>query len=158
MIERGKNFLQGEVLAGLLLAGLGIYILFQALRLEYTSDFGPGPGFLPFWLGVVIISFSTLVIFVTLRSSNPRKTPSDEETKQPSRSLLSWFALMLGIALLPWLGFYISFAMLAAFLVLAMERRSVAVAIAIGLGSALVFYLIFSLALGVPLPSSPWGL
>ena len=65
---------------------------------------------------------------------------------------------MLGIALLPWLGFYISFAMLTAFLVLAMERRSVKVAIAIGLGIALGFYLILSLALGVPLPSGPWGL
>ena len=50
------------------------------------------------------------------------------------------------------------FAMLTAFLVLAMERRSVTVAIAIGVGTALGFYLILSLALGVPLPSGPWGL
>jgi putative tricarboxylic transport membrane protein len=158
MIERGKNFFQGEVLAGLLLAGLGIYILFQALRLEYTSDFGPGPGFLPFWLGVIIISLSSLIILVALRKPITRAIVRGAETIQPIRSLLSWFTLMLGIALLPWLGFYISFAMLTAFLVLAMERRSVTVAIAIGVGTALGFYLILSLALGVPLPSGPWGL
>src|SRR6266542_1308506 len=120
MIERGKNFLQGEVLAGLLLAGLGIYILFQALGLEYTSDFGPGPGFLPFWLGVIIISLSSLIILVALRKPVTRAIVRGAETIQPIRSLLSWFTLMLGIAL--------------------------------------GFYLILSLALGVPLPSGPWGL
>jgi putative tricarboxylic transport membrane protein len=157
MLQR-KNIFQGEVLAGLILSALGIFILLRAWAWEYTGDFGPGPGFLPFWLGVIIISFSLLVIFATLRSSNHRKTPSDEKTTKPSRSLSSWFALMLAIALLAWLGFYFTFAILTTFLVLTLERRPVAVAVAIGLGTALVFYLVFSLALRVALPSAPWGL
>lgn len=158
MPKQWKSLFQGEVLAGLILSALGIFILLRALALEYTGDFGPGPGFLPFWLGFIITTFSILVIFATLRGSSPRKTSGDEETARPSRALSIWFALMLAIALLAWLGFYFSFAMLTAFLVLAMERRSVTVAIAIGVGTALGFYLILSLALGVPLPSGPWGL
>jgi putative tricarboxylic transport membrane protein len=98
MSKQWKNLVHGEVLAGLILSSLGIFILIRAMALEYTGDFGPGPGFLPFWLGVVIISFSTLVIFVTLRSSNARKILSDERIRKPSRSLFSWLALTAHLA------------------------------------------------------------
>ena len=157
MLKRWKALLQGEVLAGLFLSGLGTFILLRALSLDYTSDIGPGPGFLPLWLGIVIIGLSLLLIFATLRKPFAPNILSHENPNKPSRSLVSWFAIMMGVVLLTTLGFYASFALLTAFFVLAMEKRSVPVVVAVAAGSAFGFYLIFSLVLRVPLPSGPWG-
>jgi divalent metal cation (Fe/Co/Zn/Cd) transporter len=156
--EQAKKVFQGEILAGLLLAILGVFILRESLDLGYTSDFGPGPGFLPFWLGIIISVFSALLIFVTLRKASSAEDTRAEASGDPRRSLISWIAMVLTVPLLIRLGFYASFAILTAFLVLTMERRSAAVAIAVAVGCASGFYLIFSLALGVPLPSPPWGI
>jgi putative tricarboxylic transport membrane protein len=155
--EQTKKIFQGEILAGLLLATLGVFILHESFELGYTGDFGPGPGFLPFWLGIIISVFSALLIFVTLRKPSSADETKAEASGNPRRSLISWIAMVLTVPLLTRLGFYASFAILTAFLVLTMERRSVAVAVAVALGCASGFYLIFSLALGVPLPSAPWA-
>jgi putative tricarboxylic transport membrane protein len=156
--EQAKKILQGEILAGLLLAALGVFILLESFDLEYTSDFGPGPGFLPFWLGIIISVFSALLILVTIRKPFSPESSGAEASGNPRRSLIGWVAMALTVPLLTLLGFYISFAILSAFLVLTMERRSAAVAVAVAVGCASGFYLIFSLALGVPLPSAPWGI
>ncbi len=41
-----------QVIGGLVLLALGVSISFLASRLTYGSDVGPGPGFLPFWIGI----------------------------------------------------------------------------------------------------------
>jgi putative tricarboxylic transport membrane protein len=156
-MKRWNTAVHGEILAGLFLLALGTFILLQALSLDYTSDTGPGPGFLPLWLGMVIIGLSLVLVFAVVRTSFATDIVSRESPNKPSRSLVSWFAIMIGVALLTTLGFYVSFGLVTVFLVLAMERRSVPVALAVAAGSALGFYLIFSLALGVSLPSGPWG-
>jgi hypothetical protein len=51
MLKQAKNIFQAEVLAGLSLSPLGIFILLRALALEYTGDFGSVLAFWPFWLG-----------------------------------------------------------------------------------------------------------
>src|SRR5262245_962236 len=157
MLQRWKTLLSGEVLAGLFLAALGTLILLPALSWDYISDTGPGPGFLPVWLGIVIIGLSSLLIFATLRKRSASNIASRESANKPARAFMSWFAIMVGAAFLTTLGFYVTFALLTAFLVLAMEKRSVLVAVAVAAGSAVGFYLIFSLALRIPLPSGPWG-
>jgi putative tricarboxylic transport membrane protein len=157
MLQRWKTLLSGEVLAGLFLAALGTLILLPALSWDYISDTGPGPGFLPVWLGIIIIGLSSLLVFGTLRKRFASNIATRENAHKPIRSFMIWFAIMLGAALLTTLGFYVTFALLTAFLVLAMEKRSVPVAVAVAAGGAVGFYLIFSLALRVPLPSGPWG-
>jgi hypothetical protein len=40
MLKQAKNIFQAEVLAGLSLSALGIFILLRALARQYTGDFG----------------------------------------------------------------------------------------------------------------------
>ncbi|HWP58149.1 MAG TPA: tripartite tricarboxylate transporter TctB family protein [Candidatus Acidoferrales bacterium] len=152
MPKRFHTLFDGDLAGAACLLALGGFILFKALDLAYTSDVGPGPGFLPFWLGAVIAGLSLLLIFTAAR-----KRPRAVQSRVKIRSLVSWLAIMIGIGLLPALGFYVSFAILTAFFVFAMENRPVAVALAVAAASGLGFYLIFSLALGVPMPAGPWG-
>ena len=43
-----------KVFSGLAVLGLGIAVIFFSRQLPYHSDYGPGPGFLPTWIGYVL--------------------------------------------------------------------------------------------------------
>ena len=116
VLGKVKKIFQGEILAGSLLSTLGVFILLESFELDYTSDFGPGPGFLPFWLGIIVSGFSALLVFVTLPKSFIPQGVEAEASGNPRRSLISWVAMTLTVPLLTRLGFYVSFAILTAFL------------------------------------------
>ena len=147
---------KGDILAGLLLIGLGILIIQQALQLDYINEFGPGPGFLPLWLGIGFLALaSSLIVMTILLPTSP--AVGEGSWKEVARALATWGGLMVMTALLSWLGFILSFTLLTLFLVLVMDRRPLGTALAVAVGSAFGFYLIFAVALGLPLPLGPWG-
>jgi putative tricarboxylic transport membrane protein len=146
-----------ELVIGLCLCAFGAYVAFEAFKLPYGSEFGPGPGFFPLWIGLGLAGLSLLLIFANLVAS-----PDGEPSRRPSRwavgrALSGWLGLIIAIALLPWLGFALSLALLTLFLILALERRSVWTALAVAFALALGFHLIFAVALGLSLPAGPWG-
>jgi len=56
-----------RVVWGLLLL-FGAFVIRESLELSYYgTDFGPGPGFFSFWLGVLVIGLSLIEIAGTLR-------------------------------------------------------------------------------------------
>jgi len=68
-----------------------------------------------------------------------------------------WFALAVSVAALKRLGFVASFAALTFFIAAVMYRRPLALAAAVAAASAAAFYVLFPLALGVPLPAGVFG-
>lgn len=148
---------KSDLLAGLLLAGLGVFVIHQAVHLDYVNEYGPGPGFLPFWLGVGLLALASLLILASVfRHSGDREVAS--ETWRPAgRVLVTWAGLAAAIALLDRLGFILSFAIFTFVLVLVMDRRSPLTAAAVAVGIGWGFYLIFAVALRVRLPVGPWG-
>jgi len=144
---------KGDLLAGPLIGGFGIFVLYEASRLPYGSEFGPGPGFLPLWLGLGITCFAIVLVANTFLA----RGALEQVSWSAKRPLAAWIALAVAIGLLSRLGFIVSFALLTLFLVLAMERRSALAALNVAASLALAFYLIFVFSLGVPLPLGPWG-
>ena len=143
-----------DLIAGLSLIALGVFIILEAIQLDYVNEYGPGPGFLPLWLGIGLLALSVPLAVMSI------SRPSGEESglwRETRRALLSWVGLTVAIALLNRLGFILSFTLLTVFLVLVMDRRSPFIALSVAVGSALGFYLIFALALRLPLPVGPWG-
>jgi len=146
-----------ELLSGICLGFFGVYVAFEALKLPYVSEFGPGPGFFPLWIGIGLTLLSLLLIVANLFASTAVENSESQSGTAVGRALVGWSGLMLAIGLLHWLGFGLSLALLAAFLVLALEKRSPWVAISVAFGLALGFHAIFVLALGLSLPAGPWG-
>jgi putative tricarboxylic transport membrane protein len=146
-----------ELLSGICLGSFGVYVAFEALKLPYVSEFGPGPGFFPLWIGIGLTLLSLLLIVANLFASTAVENSESQSGTAVGRALVGWSGLMLAIGLLHWLGFGLSLALLAAFLVLVLEKRSPWVAISVALGLALGFHAIFVLALGLSLPAGPWG-
>jgi putative tricarboxylic transport membrane protein len=41
----------------------GVFVIYESLQIKYYgSDFGPGPGFFSFWLGVLVVGLSVVEI------------------------------------------------------------------------------------------------
>lgn len=148
---------KSDLICGVCIGAFGIYVVVEASSLPYYSEYGPGPGFLPLWLGLGIcvlafsLAFANLLGFARIEEGVPQPWTAI------GRVLGGWFGLMVAIALLPWVGFGLSFAFLTTLLILVLEGRSPLTALGTAVSLSLAFYLIFALALGVPLPSGPWG-
>lgn len=140
----------GDILSGAVLAGLGVFIIAESRGWEYLGADGPGPGFLPIWYGIAMVALSLVLIATSLKQAAAGAAPA--KGREIGRALATWLALVACVALLKVLGFLLAFALFTGFVVAVMYRKPVATALAVAVGSALGFYLIFPLALNVALP------
>jgi putative tricarboxylic transport membrane protein len=147
----------GNLLAGLVLAAFGVYVISVAIKLPYVSEVGPGPGFFPLWLGIGLLLFSCALAFSSLTASRDQAANEARSWTTVRRSLAGWLAVMATAALLGRLGFFVSFVVLTVFLVAVLDRRPLLVALGVGAGLAVAFHLIFVVALDVSLPKAVWG-
>ena len=148
---------KGNLFSGLCLAAFGIYVISVAVKLPYVSEVGPGPGFFPLWIGIGLVTFATFLIFAFFLPSLNMAKARSYSWNSAGRVLAGWAAMMLAIALLGKIGFGLSFILLTIFLLAALDRRPPLLAVGVGVGLAVVFHLIFVVALDVALPKGFWG-
>lgn len=132
--------------SGLVLGGLGAYIIVTASRWEYLGQDGPGPGFFPLWYGIAMSALSLVLVLGSL------KTQTRIDWSDAPRALAAWGAFAVMCAAFELTGFLPAFALLTFFLVAVMYRRSLKVAAVVSTALTAGFYLLFPLALGVKLP------
>jgi len=141
----------GDIVSGAALAGLGIFIIFEARRWEYLGPDGPGPGFFPLWYGIALVALSALLVGMSL-AQRAREPGGAVNWREVGRALAAWAGLAACVGLLKVLGFLLAFGLFTFFLVAVMYHRTLASAAAVSLGMALGFYLLFPVALNVALP------
>jgi putative tricarboxylic transport membrane protein len=145
----------GDVISGAVLAALGVYVVMQSRAWDYYTLDGPGPAFFPFWYGVAMVALSLLLVANAARNG---KGPSETiDWRATGRALGTWLAFALSVALMDFVGFLISFALLTFFLVAVIFRRPLVTAGIVAVACALAFHLIFPVALSVSLPTGPFG-
>src|SRR5258706_7497721 len=126
-----KPFLRsGDFWSGLALAALGTYIVVQARGWVYMNDDGPGAGFFPLWYGALMVVFSLLLVVGAVVKPSPQ---TEVRWKDVSRALTCWVAFTASVALMPLVGFVVSFALLTWFILRVMcgERHRTALVVAI---------------------------
>ncbi len=136
--------------SGLALGALGGYIIATASGWEYLGPEGPGPGFFPLWYGIAMLALAIMLVITNVRKKTTAENPLD--WSEIRRALGAWLALAASLAALKLVGFVVAFAALTFFIVAVMYRRPLRVAATVALATAAGFYLLFPLALGVPLP------
>src|SRR5262245_53376154 len=163
-----------DIASGLVLVGLGIFVTQQSTKLSYRDEFGPGPGLLPFWLGLLVIALAALLVISNLTLPSSKGREKDQEAVPlplgeggPKgrvrvaglypRVALAWVGRVAMVAVLDALGFILSFGLLTFFLVYAVERRSLVNAVIVTIAMTLSFLLLFRVIIPLPLPASPWG-
>ncbi len=131
-----------------LLLGLAT-IAVSWLTLPYSGEFGPGPGFLPFWIGVVLTVCAVPVILAAIRASRTPERLFRPETAKCVQVLGIIVAVFL---VLPILGFPLGLALIAGGGMRLMGRHNWLACGATVLGAAVGIHFLFSEWLGIPLP------
>jgi Tripartite tricarboxylate transporter TctB family len=141
--------LKGPVLAGVILLALGIFVCHQAVRLSLGQPSRPGPGFVPFGLGSILVLLSLLYIFHFLRTQNGRGESKAHRGR--TRTFLAIGILCFCIGSLNWMGYLISTFLLFLMWLAIIERKKWYVSLSFSLLALVVVYY-FNFLFSVQLP------
>ena len=143
-----------RVLGGLAVLTLGIAVIFFSRQLPYHSDYGPGPGFLPMWIGYVLVICAVVVTAQELRVADRRETFFQPRTQMAVKVLVLIATTFL---LFPLLGFSVGFGL---FICAAMRLMGghwwVTCGVA-AIGTAVSIHFLFGHWLAIPLPTGILG-
>lgn len=138
-----------------LLVGAAVTVAGWDLELGSLSD--PGPGFMLFWVGLIMAGLSLAVIGAAVRPGAPPEAPVWRGARC-SRVVAVLVALALYGWALPRLGFIVTTTVIMVFLFKAVEPQRWSIAVAGAVASALVAYVVFKVWLGAQLPAGLIGI
>ncbi len=144
------------------IAGAGLLafaLAFSAGALKnhiYWGEYGPGPGFMPFWLGLVMALLAAMLLIGALRSKEPGSAwlPDGEGLR---RLLLVLGVTIAFVALLSVLGMLIGTTLFIAILMRGLERHPWPLTLAVSIGVTAFNFLVFTFWLRVPFPEGLLG-
>ncbi len=141
-------------LAMLLVAGATVY---ESAKLPFGVARNPGPGFMPWWIGVALGILSVLLGAHALRTGRiegPARRSERGAWRQVAGLLV---ALALYVAALSPLGYPASTFLLVLLMLRSMARARPVLALGLAVLAAGGSYLLFAVWLKVPLPPGPFA-
>ena len=140
-----------RVTAALLLAFSVAFSVGALKNYQWWGSGGPGPAFLPFWLGLVMAFLALGLLFRSIKQTNPGEAwfPRGESLRD---ILVVLAATVAYVALLNVTGMIIGTALYLAFLVRYLGRHRWWVTFSIALAAAGFNWLVFVHWLRVPMP------
>src|SRR5512136_3346230 len=151
---------KGDRMFGLICLGLSFWLILEALRYDYTTEFTPGPGFAPLWLGVIMGLFSLYLIYESYKQKGKKE---GEKRILPERKSLQRIALILlllagYVVLFMSLGFLLSTFALVFLLLYLLESYGFFKSLFYGILFSGFAFLIFQYWMEVELPRGWLGL
>ncbi len=134
---------------------LGLAVTYGSFRLGLGTLTHPGPGFLPFWYGVILAGLSILVFFqgkLARRSGDQAPLGQRWEGMHWSKSIYVVLAILVYTLTFTQVGFLLCTTFLLIFLLKAIDPETWAVTIAAAVIASLVSFVVFALWLDVQLP------
>lgn len=138
---------------------LALAVAFSAGALKhyaYWGENGPGPAFLPFWLGVVMALLAGALLLGAIRSTDPGAAWLPDRIGQ-QRLALVLGATLAFVALLNVLGMVIATVLFLVVVVRGLDRHPWPLTLAVALAVAGFNALVFTYWLRVPLPVGVLG-
>jgi len=133
---------------------LGMAVILFSRQLPYHSDYGPGPGFLPMWIGVVLVICSLIVTVQELRAENKGESFFQPRTRMAVKVLV---VIAIAFLLFPLLGFSVGFGLfICATMRLMGGHRWVTCGVA-AIVTAVGIHYLFGHWLDIPLPTGLVG-
>ena len=134
---------------------LGILVCYGATQLSVGSVSEPGPGFIFFWLGLILVILSLAAFAESLRSSESIVQGGKEMNWVKIALVL--LSLLLYAFFLERLGFVLTTFLLLGFLLGWIERANWTRSLGVATGAALGSFVIFELWLKIRLPKGIFG-
>ena len=150
---------KADMITGFVLLVLSGYVIRESWLMPPSATFGPGPGFLPFWLGVLLAVLAAILLV------RPGAAPATEKDGNPpfpaGKALFAIGAVLVGLAALHLadggLGFLVDTFLFVAFLLGVVERERWRMTLLVAVLTTAALYIIFQVLLGITLPRNMFG-
>ncbi len=145
-------------IASLVFAATGLYMLFGGYRLGLAGEFGPGPGFFAFGIGVLLTVSSAFWFAGAAGMPAEETTPFVGDRGGILRVAGVALSLVAFAILVERLGFNLTMLGLLLFLLTAFSRERLVLKIVLAIAGSFGTHYVFEQLLRVPLPSSSIGI
>jgi hypothetical protein len=137
---------------------LAVFIAWESLQLKFYTSLGPGPGFFPFWLAMILGGLAVLMILqATFRRPDPM--PADFFASRAGYMRIGAIVLALAATttLMDVLGFQLTMLGTIIFLLFALGRPSLIVTLLVSVAGSFGCFYLFDRWMRVPLPTGFFG-
>jgi putative tricarboxylic transport membrane protein len=139
---------------GVIGLGLSLWCYLESTRLNYMTQFTPGPGFMPFWVGVVLALLSCyLIVDSYLRKAGKKDDakllPGKHALYRVGAIMLMLFAVKFSMN---FLGFPLTLVLFTTAILLFLERYSILKSVGYGIAYAAVTWFVFQYILSMGFP------
>ena len=107
-----------DQVSSILWISFGIFVVFQALKLDYTDDFGPSAGFFPLWLGAISIFLGAMLAIQATFSRKEKQAVTIASKSAATKMCVIIVGLFAFLLLFERAGFFLSAGLLFLFLLL----------------------------------------
>lgn len=143
-----------DLIGGVVVLLFGLSVVFFSRQLPYMLEFGPGPGFLPLWLGIGMAGCAIPIILKVLK----KRDRTEAFVKPQTRVGLQMLGLIVvAFLLLPLLGFSIGLALFTATAMRLIGKHGMLACGLTAVGTAVGINVIFGLWLDIPIPTGIVG-
>ena len=144
-----------EIVGALLVLAFGATIIWGALEFEIGwSDRGPGTGYFPFWVGIIVLIGGGGALIESLRNRNFARLPA--LTDGQCYRALAFFLPLLGFLLITtFFGLYVGMTLYLVTVMTVQGGYRWPIALAVSIGTALFFFVVFEKLLKVGLMKGP---
>jgi putative tricarboxylic transport membrane protein len=145
-----------NLISGLVLTALAVLLFRETASLTYMTRLGPGPGFFPYWLSILLGLIACGIVIQSLRT--PAIAKPDSAPPVLWRSLATLAVLALAALAFEIIGFRLTiFLMLFTLLPLFGYRQPIGIA-TLAIAGSVGGYALFHTLLKAPLPTGWYGI
>lgn len=140
----------------ILFLGFGAYLVASSRQFPYWQDFGPGPGYFPFWLGCLMLFLSSILVVISFFFTKGGKgTGINRGTMYP---LFVIAAMLICFVLMNYLGFAVPVLLFILVLMEFLERKKRMLHVGVMLLTGFILYYVFVYWMGIPFPTGFLGI
>jgi putative tricarboxylic transport membrane protein len=150
--EKNRN----RKIAAVALFAFSIFYLFFSMKLKMGAPKNPGPGFVPAWIGVLLI-LTTGYHLISVLKACAAEGKAESPTAQGEKNYLAIYGTLACTLLYPFiletLKFLISTSLVSFLMLFLLQPRKPVFSIFLALVISVVSFIVFSRLLGVGLPN-----
>ena len=143
---------------GILFLIFGGYLVFRSREFPYWQDFGPGPGYFPFWLGMIMVALSAYLlvrVFFFSQEKEEKDIGLQRGILYPLTVLLIMFVCFF---LMQYLGFVVPVLLFILILMEFLEKGKRKLHVGITILTGFILYFVFAYWMGIPFPTGILGI
>lgn len=145
---------------GVIGLGLSLWCYLESTKFTYMTQFTPGPGFMPFWVGVVLALLSVYLIVDSFMRKPGKK---DDAKLLPKKHMLyrvgAIILMLVGVRFsMNFLGLPLTIALFTTAILLLLEHYSILKSVGYGIAYAAVTWFVFQYILSMGFPKGFLGI